>query len=65
MTIQGLDRRSVLEMLAKAASASQFPGFSRWAYGAEHKHGKARFRHRSSHTRHSISAGISTRPLRF
>jgi len=38
MTIQGLDRRSVLEMLAKAASASQFPGFSRWAYGAEHKH---------------------------
>ena len=38
MTIQGLDRRSVLEMLAKAASASQFPGFSRWAYENEHKH---------------------------
>lgn len=35
MANQGLDRRTVLEMLAKAAAASQFPGFNRWAFGAE------------------------------
>jgi gluconate 2-dehydrogenase gamma chain len=35
MANQGLDRRTVLEMLAKAAAASQFPGFSRWVFGAE------------------------------
>ena len=40
MANQGLDRRTVLEMLAKAAAASQFPGFSRWAFGAEHPHGE-------------------------
>jgi gluconate 2-dehydrogenase gamma chain len=35
MANQGLDRRTVLEMVAKAAVASQFPGFSRWSFGAE------------------------------
>lgn len=38
MANQGSDRRTVLEMLAKAAAASQFPGFSRWAFGQEHQH---------------------------
>jgi hypothetical protein len=41
MANQGLDRRTVLEMLAKAAAASQFPGFNRWVYGAEHQHGES------------------------
>jgi len=27
-----------LEMLAKAAAASQFPGFARWAFGQQHEH---------------------------
>ncbi len=39
MANQGADRRAVLEMLAKAAAASQFPGFSRWAFGQQHEHG--------------------------
>ncbi len=38
MANQGSDRRTVLEMLAKAAAASQFPGFSRWAFGQQHQH---------------------------
>src|SRR3984957_15220342 len=38
MANQGSDRRAVLEMLAKAAAASQFPGFSRWAFGQQHEH---------------------------
>ena len=41
MANQGLDRRTALEMLAKAAFASQFTGFSRWSFGAtanEHQH---------------------------
>jgi gluconate 2-dehydrogenase gamma chain len=38
MANQGLDRRTVLEMLAKAAAASQFPGFTRWAFGQQHEH---------------------------
>jgi gluconate 2-dehydrogenase gamma chain len=38
MANQGADRRTVLEMLAKAAAASQFPGFSRWAFGQQHEH---------------------------
>jgi hypothetical protein len=38
MANQGSDRRAVLEMLAKAAVASQFPGFSRWVFGQEHQH---------------------------
>ena len=38
MANQGSDRRTVLEMLAKAAAASQFPGFSRWVFGQQHEH---------------------------
>ena len=38
MANQGADRREVLEMLAKAAVASQFPGFSRWVFGQQHEH---------------------------
>jgi len=38
MANQGLDRRTALEMLAKAAAASQFPGFVRWAFGQQHEH---------------------------
>jgi gluconate 2-dehydrogenase gamma chain len=38
MANQGSDRRAVLEMLAKAAVASQFPGFSRWVFGQQHQH---------------------------
>ena len=38
MANQGADRRTVLEMLAKAAAASQFPGFVRWAFGQQHEH---------------------------
>ncbi len=39
MANQSPDRRHFLEMLAKAAAASQFPGFSRWAfaYGEQHE----------------------------
>src|SRR5689334_16758957 len=36
MANQSPDRREVLEMFAKAAFASQFPGFVRWACAAEH-----------------------------
>jgi hypothetical protein len=28
---------AVLETLAKAAVASQFPGFSRWVFGQQHE----------------------------
>jgi gluconate 2-dehydrogenase gamma chain len=38
MANQGSNRRTVLAMLAKAAAASQFPGFSRWAFGQQHEH---------------------------
>src|SRR5579864_2045989 len=38
MANQGSDRRAVLEMLAKVAAASQFPGFSRWVFGQQHEH---------------------------
>lgn len=38
MANQSPDRRQVLEMLAKAAAASQFPGFSRWVFAAQHEH---------------------------
>lgn len=34
MANQGPDRRAILEMLAVAALASEFKGFSRWAYAA-------------------------------
>jgi hypothetical protein len=35
MANQSPDRRAVLEMLAKVAVVSQFPGFSRWSFAAE------------------------------
>jgi hypothetical protein len=38
MANQSPDRRAVLEMLAKVAVVSQFPGFSRWSFAAEHQH---------------------------
>src|SRR5580704_7532769 len=41
MANQGSDRREVLEMLAKAAIASQFPGFSRWVFAQQHDHNHA------------------------
>ena len=41
MANQGSDRRAVLEMLAKAAVASQFPGFSRWVFAQQHEHAEA------------------------
>jgi hypothetical protein len=37
MANQSPDRRAVLEMFAKLAVVSQFPGFSRWSF-AEHQH---------------------------
>jgi gluconate 2-dehydrogenase gamma chain len=36
MANQGADRRTILEMLAKAAVASQFTGFDRWAFAQQH-----------------------------
>ncbi len=36
MANQGADRRTILEMLAKAAVASQFTGFNRWAFAQQH-----------------------------
>lgn len=39
MANQGADRRTVLEMLAKAAVASQFPGFNRWVFAQHQGHG--------------------------
>lgn len=39
MANQSPDRRQVLEMIAKAAIASQFPGFSRWVFAQGHQHG--------------------------
>ena len=38
MANQAPDRRQMLEMIAKAAVASQFPGFSRWVFAGEHRH---------------------------
>ncbi len=38
MANQSPDRRQVLALLTKAAVASQFPGFSRWVFAAEHTH---------------------------
>jgi hypothetical protein len=35
MANQSPDRREILEMLAKAAAITQFPGFSRWACATE------------------------------
>jgi hypothetical protein len=41
MANQSPDRRAVLEMLAKIAVVSQFPGFSRWSFASEHEHSPA------------------------
>jgi hypothetical protein len=41
MANQSPDRRTVLEMMAKAAIASQFPGFSRWVFAAQNRHSTA------------------------
>jgi gluconate 2-dehydrogenase gamma chain len=38
MANQSPDRRAVLEMLAKVAVVSQFPGFSRWSFASQHEH---------------------------
>jgi len=51
MANQNPDRRQVLEMLGKAAIASQFPGFSRWVFGAEHQH--------------AVSAHVQPRPAQY
>ena len=36
MAGQSLERREVLRVLALAAAASSFPGFSRWSFGCGH-----------------------------
>lgn len=36
MANQNPNRRELLEMLSRVAAASQFPGFSKWTYAAEH-----------------------------
>ncbi len=36
MAGQGLERREILRAMALAAAASQFPGFSRWAFACGH-----------------------------
>ena len=38
MANQSPDRRRVLEMIATAAVASQFPGFCRWSFAGQHQH---------------------------
>jgi gluconate 2-dehydrogenase gamma chain len=52
MANQGHDRREVLEMLALAATAGQFSGFSKWIYAAQHA------------TDHP-SAGMQVRPAAY
>lgn len=50
MANQSPDRRQALEMLAKAAAISQFPGFSRWVFAGQHEHAaSARVQPRSTH----------------
>jgi gluconate 2-dehydrogenase gamma chain len=53
MADQGHDRREVLEMLALAAMASQFSGFSKWICAAQHAND------------HSKSAGAQVRPAAY
>lgn len=36
MAGQGMERREALRIMALAAAASQFPGFSRWAFACDH-----------------------------
>jgi gluconate 2-dehydrogenase gamma chain len=45
MANQGADRRTILEMLAKAAVASQFVGFNRWAFAQQHHSTEAEPQH--------------------
>ena len=37
MAGQGLERRTILRAMALGAAASQFPGFSRWAFACDHR----------------------------
>jgi gluconate 2-dehydrogenase gamma chain len=53
MANQGHDRREVLEMLALAAMASQFSGFSKWICAAQHA------------TDHATNAGAQVRPANY
>jgi hypothetical protein len=41
MAGQGVERREVLRMMAKAAAAAQFPDFSRWVFACSHQTGIA------------------------
>ena len=36
MAGQGIERREVLRILATAAAAAQFPGFSKWVFARGH-----------------------------
>ena len=38
MANQSPDRREILQLLARVAAVSQFAGFSRWIFAAEHAH---------------------------
>ncbi len=51
MANQSPDRRQILEMLAKAATASQFPGFTRWVFAGQHEH--------------AVSAPLQPRPAHY
>src|SRR4051812_25761234 len=53
MANQGHDRREVLKMLALAAMASQFSGFSKWICAAQHA------------TDHVAAAGAQVRPATY
>jgi gluconate 2-dehydrogenase gamma chain len=44
MANQSPDRREVLAMLARVATLSQFPGFSRWVSASEHPHAESQSR---------------------
>lgn len=49
MANQSPDRRKILEMMANAAVASQFPGFSRWAFAHEHHEADKTVQPRAAH----------------
>ena len=57
MANQSPDRRTVLEMLAKVAAVSQFPGFSRWSFAAAQDH-----EHHHLLNQRSVSTPILLRP---
>jgi gluconate 2-dehydrogenase gamma chain len=50
MAGQGLERREILRAMARAAAASQFPGFHRWAFACEHVGAPAQDSKLSSYT---------------